>query len=150
MKKKFLVAMILGLASLAAVHAQDGYETGKIFDGNYFSKNEAYEVSVKGSDLSAYKLNRYRSISTVCGLETVKKVSGAVLKDAENATDIETEYRGEIPTYILFRTFRVSPKNKHTYICFKATPVEDEKYKIIVVWMTGDATLEELKATFGK
>ncbi|MBQ9185063.1 MAG: hypothetical protein IJ151_04245 [Bacteroidales bacterium] len=150
MKKKILITLLLGIISVAALHAQDGYAIDNIFAGRYFSKADASEVTVKGSDLTAYKLNRYHSISTVCDADVLRKIAADVLKDANNATDIETEYKGDLPTYILFRTVRISPKNKNTYICYKVTPLEDEKYKVIVVWMTGDATIEELKAMFRK
>lgn len=148
MAKKTLTALI-ALLFCTVMFAQVGYKVNKIFEGSLLPKDKVSEVTVRGSELKSFKLNKYHSISCTGDLSLVRQVADVVLEDAEYALDLEKEYNGSVLTYLLMKMPGIQAKKYNSYICYKATKLDTGDYRFIVVYLSGEATLDELKSSFG-
>ena len=84
----------------------------------------------------------------------MSRIQALLLEDGKGAEDRQTEYTGGVLTYALFR-FRTTvrstryemPAEGNKYLCLQVFPKGD-RYDVTLVYMSGDATLDELKKLF--
>ena len=84
----------------------------------------------------------------------LSRIQALLLEDGKGAEDRQTEYTGGVLTYALFR-FRAEIRSTrydmltegNKYLCLQVFP-QGARYDVTLVYMSGDATLEELKQLF--
>lgn len=149
--------MILALWALFAViqlSAQSGYGINPVFDGKLIPSSRIKETYISGTQLAPYKLREFRSVKLMATPAEMSRIQALLLEDGKGAEDRQTEYTGGVLTYALFR-FRTTvrstryemPAEGNKYLCLQVFPKGD-RYDVTLVYMSGDATLDELKKLF--
>ena len=149
--------MILALWALLAViqlSAQSGYGINPVFDGKVIPSSRIKETYINGTQLAPYKLRVFRSVKFTATPAELSRIQALLLEDGKGAEDRQTEYTGGVLTYALFR-FRAEvhssrydmPVEGNKYLCLQVFPKET-RYDVTLVYMSGDASLDELKQLF--
>ena len=146
MKKIILIlSAILLLGSQA--FAQKDLRSWGIFQGKVVPEREMVKTEVRGGSITAYKLAYYLGVSCTIDLAQASQLSARVEDDAKDALTSELERTGDLLTYAL-----IEPKSKgkyHRYLCWQARP-DGDKWKVTLLYLEGQATVEELKNMFEK
>ena len=146
MKKSLLFLLALLLTSGAAF-AQRGLNSNAIFRGRVIPSERMVRTEVRGSSMTTYKLDFYRSVRFQVDKKTALEVAALVKADAEAAISAETEMTGDLLTYAL-----VQPAGRgktHRYLCYQARP-EGPAWVITILYLEGSATLADLRSMFDK
>lgn len=152
-----LKRIILALWALFAViplSAQSGFAINPVFNGKLVPSSRIKETDITGSQLAPYKLRVFRSVKFLATADELSRIQPLLLQDGKTAEDRQTEYAGGVLTYALFR-FRAEVRSTRNdmltegnkYLCLQVFPKGD-RYDVTLVYMAGDATLEELKQLF--
>ena len=153
MKRMILVA--IGLFATLTVLAQSGFQVNPVFDGKLVPKSRMEETFIEGSQLSPYKLRVFRSVKFTVTEPEFSEIQARLLEDARGAADRQTDYAGGKLCYAVLR-FPVKVRSTRNdtslvdgskYLCLQAARKGDG-YQVTLVYMSGDATLEDLKAIF--
>lgn len=153
MKRMLLVA--IGLFAALTVLAQSGFQVNPVFDGKLVPKSRIEETYIEGSQLSPYKLRVFRSVKFTVTESEFSEIQARLLEDARGAADRQTDYAGGKLCYAVLR-FPVKVRSTRNdtslvdgskYLCLQAARKGDG-YQVTLVYMSGDATLEDLKAIF--
>lgn len=145
--KKFLLCLLALLLSVGAAFAQRGLNSNAIFRGRVIPFDRMVKTEVRGSSMTTYKLDFYRSVRFQVDEKTALEVAALVKADAEAAVSAETEMTGDLLTYAL-----VQPAQRgkvHRYLCYQARP-EGPAWIITILYLEGSATLEDLRSMFDK
>lgn len=105
------------------------------------------QTEVRGSSMTTYKLDFYRSVRFQVDKKTALEVAALVKADAAAAISAETEMTGDLLTYAL-----VQPAGRgktHRYLCYQARP-EGPAWVITILYLEGSATLADLRSMFDK
>ena len=145
--KKLLLCILALLLSVGAAFAQRGLNSNAIFRGRVIPFDRMIKTEVRGSSMTTYKLDFYRSVRFQVDEKTALEVAALVKADAEAAVSAETEMTGDLLTYAL-----VQPAQRgkvHRYLCYQARP-EGPAWVITILYLEGSATLEDLRSMFDK
>lgn len=127
--------------------AQEGLQIAQLFDGRYAHRKDAVEVLVKGRKLKPYQLALFRSLTLQADSAEQRFIERLVEADAAQATDKES---GKVGGRLYYGFFCIpGEKSPFRYIFFKNKALTSpENPEITLVYMEGEATLEELKRMF--
>lgn len=145
--KKLLLFLLALLLTSGAAFAQRGLNSNAIFRGRVIPSERMVRTEVRGSSMTTYKLDFYRSVRFQVDKKTALEVAALVKADAEAAISAETEMTGDLLTYAL-----VQPAGRgktHRYLCYQARP-EGPAWVITILYLEGSATLEDLRSMFDK
>ena len=145
--KKLLLFLLALLLTSGAAFAQRGLNSNAIFRGRVIPFDRMIKTEVRGSSMTTYKLDFYRSVRFQVDKKTALEVAALVKADAEAAISAETEMTGDLLTYAL-----VQPAGRgktHRYLCYQARP-EGPAWVITILYLEGSATLEDLRSMFDK
>ena len=145
--KKLLLFLLALLLTSGAAFAQRGLNSNAIFRGRVIPSDRMVKTEVRGSSMTTYKLDFYRSVRFQVDEKTALEVAALVKADAEAAVSAETEMTGDLLTYAL-----VQPAQRgkvHRYLCYQARP-EGPAWVITILYLEGSATLEDLRSMFDK
>ncbi len=145
--KKLLLFLLALLLTSGAAFAQRGLNSNAIFRGRVIPSDRMVRTEVRGSSMTTYKLDFYRSVRFQVDKKTALEVAALVKADAEAAVSAETEMTGDLLTYAL-----VQPAGRgktHRYLCYQARP-EGPAWVITILYLEGSATLADLRSMFDK
>ncbi len=145
--KKLLLFLLALLLTSGAAFAQRGLNSNAIFRGRVIPSERMVRTEVRGSSMTTYKLDFYRSVRFQVDKKTALEVAALVKADAEAAVSAETEMTGDLLTYAL-----VQPAGRgktHRYLCYQARP-EGPAWVITILYLEGSATLADLRSMFDK
>ena len=145
--KKLLLFLLALLLTSGAAFAQRGLNSNAIFRGRVIPFDRMIKTEVRGSSMTTYKLDFYRSVRFQVDKKTALEVAALVKADAEAAISAETEMTGDLLTYAL-----VQPAGRgktHRYLCYQARP-EGPAWVITILYLEGSATLADLRSMFDK
>ena len=146
MKKIVLILSTLLMLGGQAF-AQKDLHSREAFRGGIIPKKEMVRTEVKGGSLSSYKLAYYLGVSAPATTEQVSRLAALVEADSEGALLSEMEKTAELLTYAL-----IEPEGNgkyHRYLCWQARP-DGDRWKVTLLYLEGQATVEELKNMFKK
>ena len=146
MKKILISLMFLLLLSVTAL-AQRDLRCYPVFQGKVVPGKQMVVTEVRGSSMATYKLDYYRGVSFQAETELAGKVAALVEQDAADAAVKETEKVGDMLTYALVQP--ASSRKMNRYLCYQARQVGD-KWKVTLLYLEGEATLEDLRSMFEK
>lgn len=110
----------------------------------------AKEVYITGRKLRSYNLTAYRSFSIDINSKTKaagKEIELAVRKDGRNAVDKEmVELAGRL--YFAVYSLKQTGSKQNRYLFYKNNALKKEEGNIVIIYMEGSATLEEIKRKF--
>ena len=138
--------MILALWALLAViqlSAQSGYGINPVFDGKVIPSSRIKETYINGTQLAPYKLRVFRSVKFTATPAELSRIQALLLEDGKGAEDRQTEYTGAE----IHSTRYDMPTEGNKYLCLQVFP-KGGRYDVTLVYMSGDATLDELKRLF--
>lgn len=153
MKRMILIA--IGLFVTLTVLAQSGFQVNPVFDGKLVPRSRMEETFIEGSQLSPYKLRVFRSVKFTVTESEFSEIQTRLLEDARGAADRQTDYAGGKLRYAVLR-FPAKVRSTRNdaslvdgskYLCLQAAR-KGNGYQVTLVYMSGDATLEDLKAIF--
>lgn len=153
MKRMILIA--IGLFATLTLLAQSGFQVNPVFDGKLVPKSRMEETFIEGSQLSPYKLRTFRSVKFTVTESEFSEIQTRLLEDARGAADRQTDYVGGKLCYAVLR-FPVKVRSTRNdtslvdgskYLCLQAARKGDG-YQVTLVYMSGDATLDDLKTIF--
>lgn len=145
--KKLLLFLLALLLTSGAAFAQRGLNSNAIFRGRVIPSERMVRTEVRGSSMTTYKLDFYRSVRFQVDKKTALEVAALVKADAAAAISAETEMTGDLLTYAL-----VQPAGRgktHRYLCYQARP-EGPAWVITILYLEGSATLADLRSMFDK
>ena len=145
--KKIILLLSAILLFGGRAFAQKDLTSWDIFRGKIIPVREMVKTEVKGGGITSYKLTYYLGINASVTTEEALQLSAMVEADTEEALTSEAEKTGDLLTYAL-----VEPKAKgkdHRYLCWQARP-DGGRWKVTLLYLEGQATVEELKKMFEK
>lgn len=144
--KRIILLALLTLSAIISVMAQSEMNVGPLFDGRYRSNPNAVETILSGtSQLQKYHLECYRSLSVSDDADFASEAVPMITADGANATDREVSYR-KGALYYAFYTFK-GRTGQNTYLLYLNQWLKGGK-KIVVIYMRGKATPDEIKKLF--
>lgn len=146
MKKIIISLLFLLLLSFSAL-AQRDLRCYPVFQGKVVPGKQMVVTEVRGSSMATYKLDYYRGVSFQVETDLAGKVAALVWEDAADAAVKETEKVGDMLTYALVQPASTGKINR--YLCYQARPIGD-KWKVTLLYLEGEATLEDLRSMFDK
>lgn len=146
--KRYLLLFLLLLATAAAL-AQKGLRIAPFFAPEFARSASATSVRLEGRQLVAYKLHFFHSVTAQPKTEQLKQLESALRLDTRQAISREEGYKhGQL----YFGLYQLPSENseKHRYIFYRNNALRaGGNANITLIYMTGAATLPELKRTFG-
>ena len=144
--KWFILSIIALMATISMLNAQDGLAVAQLFEGQYRDKENVTEVYMEGKVLRAYDLSLFRSMTVANDTAIAGQMERLVAVDARKAIDKEIGSKGG-RIYYAFLAF--NDGGTHRYIFFRNGMLQEgSKPEAAIIYMEGDATLENLKKTF--
>ena len=143
--KKLLILMAVTVASAFALQAQKGLNVAKVFQGCYAKMPDAVVTYLTGDAVEKYDLSLYRSLAVTCDAATANEVEQLVLKDGLTATSKETVYRGGRLKFGSFTLPKRNYLNRYLFYVNKDADSGKSTARIVVVYMSGDASPEKVK-----
>ena len=146
---KYVWLILCGLMVVCnGLHAQEKLRSKVLFDGRYNNREGAVEVLVKGKKLAPYHLTLFRSLTLQADSTEIATITALVESDAQKAAEKETGSIGG-KLYYGFFCFPGNDKDTNQYLFFRNASLRNPDYpEVIVIYMEGAATLEELKEMF--
>jgi hypothetical protein len=144
MQRIFILFFIIAL-NIVAASAQTAVKEA-VFNGKYRNNKNATETIVEGDALERYKLNYYRGVTIKNQPEDAAEIEAAVIKDGKNANDKEVSYKDGHLYYGLY-SFKRALTNR--YIFYLNQHLKGGN-KIVVIYMVGDAKLNDIKKLIQK
>ena len=147
--KKCLIIIIL-IFIWGVLSAQDGFKSARAFDTDFIPVENRTVTLVTGSKIRPLRLSVFHSVKSVVSAEVFKELSGLVLEDARRANAKETEIVHGDLVYALLSFKEIDKMSDQKFICFQSQATDDGKYEVILVYMEGNTTIEDLKNKFNK
>ncbi|MBR5925568.1 MAG: hypothetical protein IKZ60_08890 [Bacteroidales bacterium] len=145
---KKIIATLMALLLLdASAFAQRDLRCYPVFQGKVVPGKQMVVTEVRGSSMAVYKLDYYRGVSFQVGEALTRQVAALVETDADDAAVKETEKIGDLLTYALIQPASSGKMNR--YLCYQARQVGEE-WKVTLLYLEGEATLEDLRSMFEK
>lgn len=143
--KRLLLILTALILSVWTASAQGRLQVNAVFDGKVVPAKQMKETFIVGSQLQPYNLRQYRSVSLTGDDAVLAEVTRRVLADADTATDQEVHYQGGNLIYAIL-TFQ-GDTDDNRYVCYQCA-TKAGRHSITLVYMTGPATLDDLKKLF--
>lgn len=147
MKRLKTILIILALGALPTL-AQKNLKIDRVFEHNYIERHKATEVMVQGRELKPYNLTLFRSVTFNDGQTLSAQVEQWVETDSREAYDKEV---GRVKGHLYYGFFCLpAHKGKLRYLFYRNAALQPDgrDKSLSVVYMEGNATLEELKKMF--
>ena len=150
-KYHFIFLWLMALFLPLQVCAQKGLNVNALFGGHYRKQREVTEVLMKGRQLESYKLTLFRSLTLPVATAHAARVETLVRADAKAAIDKEAALRGQ---HLYYGFYQLRPVG-HTrrYLFYRNNSLRKDgarQSSVTLIYMEGQATLDELRRTFGK
>lgn len=146
MKRFILTTMIFLAATVKMLNAQDGLAVAQLFENKYRDKDNVTEVYMEGKVLQIYDLSLFRSMTAANDSAIATQMEQLVAIYARKASDKEIVTKGG-RIYYAFLAF--NEEDTHRYIFFRNGMLQKgSKPEAAIIYMEGDATLENLKKIF--
>lgn len=133
-----------------ALWAQKGLHVAQLFDGRYHKKKDATEVLMKGRQLGAYKLSLFRSLTLGPQSGNANVIEPLVKADGRSAIDKELTTRGGRLAVAFYQLPSVGKTRRYLYYSNTGAAGSSSASQIVLIYMEGTATLDELKRSFKK
>lgn len=143
--KRLLLIVIAVFSAVVSLNAQSGFQIDSLFNGGLAS-NDVKKSVVVGKSLKPCNLDSFKSIRFLASDQDIDKVSGWVSADSPKSLGKEMEYQDGRLVYALLR-YAGSSSTDNKYVCYQIKTVDGNNY-VTVVYMTGPATLEDLRVIF--
>lgn len=145
--KRIYTIFLLTLLATAVASAQKGLNVDRFFSEDYSGQKNATKVEVRGKQLQPYHLKVFRSITLRHDEATFREMERCVTADGQHTVDRETGY---IAGRLFYGFYCLPPvKGTNRYLFFRNTSLrKDGQPEATIVYMEGNATLEELKKMF--
>lgn len=147
MKRLKTILIILALGALPAL-AQKNLKIDRVFEHNYIERYKATEVMVQGRELKPYNLTLFRSVTFDNGEPMAEQIEQWIEADSREAYDKEV---GRVKGQLYYGFFCLpAHKGKLRYLFYRNATLQpnSQDKSLSVVYMEGNATLEELKKMF--
>lgn len=145
--KSFFLSLCLAFCGLA-VHAQEGLHVESLFEGEIIPFSEMQQATIRGPQLSPYKLNLYRSIRFKTDENVFRTVEKIIQADIEYAVDLRSETDGGHLVYAVI-TAEPLPSGDNRFLCFQAALHKKEWY-VTIIYLRGPAKVQDLDKMFNK
>lgn len=142
--KRILILIAL-LLPVWTASAQGDLQVGAVFDGKVVPATAMKETFIRSSRLEAYHLEQYRSVSFSGDDRVLAEVARRVLADAEQAADQEIHMKEGRLAYAIL-TFEDGGRGNR-FVCYQCVS-KAGSHAVTLVYMTGPATLDDLKKLF--
>ncbi len=156
MKRTFLLLWLL-MAPFILAMAQKDLHVSPIFEGKVIPKKRMVETLAKGQSLAAYHLYYFRSIKANVTAEEMTRIYNIVKQDVGNmdeSEDLEYGRENDIVSYCIKHFPQVGSKqqkmNLNRYLCYQCYESSRGGYNITLVYIEGNAGMQELKKMFKK
>ena len=146
MKKIGILLLPLLLAAPAAF-AQKDLSSWAVFHGDVVPGRQMVKTEVRGGGITAYRLDYYLGVSFLAEEPVVRTVAQRVEVDAGAGQSSETETVDGLLIYALVQPKSAGKSNR--YLCYQARAVGG-KWKVTLLYLEGEATLEGLRSMFDK
>ncbi|MCQ2118866.1 MAG: DUF6108 family protein [Bacteroidales bacterium] len=145
--KRLFLAIIVFLLAAAPSRAQKGLQIDSLFNGSFCPEATVSTTTVRGGAIKSYNLDLFRSIKFSATDREIEKVSSWIAADSKKAsmTDIDRENGRMVYALLWFEDTR----NDNRYVGYQLKETDDGTF-ITVVYLTGKASIEQLKKFFGK
>ena len=114
-----------------------------IFEGRVVPKKEMNQTFVRGDKLKRLNLDSFNCIRFEADEQRLDQVEEIVRRTVDNSPGAETEFDGERLVYA-FVILPKSPTGKNRYLGYQIAQ-DEETYLVTMLYLTGDASLRELK-----
>ena len=145
--KTSLITLCLGFFSFTA-YAQEGLHVESLFEGEIVPLAAMRQSTIRGPQLSPYKLDIYRSLSFTVDDNVFRTVERLVLQDTEEAVDLRMETDGGHLVYAVI-TASPLPDGSNRFICFQAVQ-QKRSWAVTLVYLRGSAEVSDLDKMFNK
>lgn len=145
MKKFFIITLGTFLVLAAPAMAQAGLQIDSLFNGSLVPASRITEYEVSGKELKPYNLDYFRSVRFQATDQEIEKVISWLEGDALMAIGKEMDSENGCLVYALLHFPADRDRNK--YVGYQVKEASGNKY-VTVVYMTGKATVKELKVIF--
>ena len=145
--KRFVICITMLFLFSWVSSAQRGLNCFPVFKGKIVPTKRMVVMEASGEKLADYQLYYYHSVCFKADGETAQKVARLIQKDAAEAQSAEIDNMGNLLTYSL-----IQPKpyaRAKRYLCYQARP-EGHEWVITIIYLEGNATLEDLRYMFEK
>jgi hypothetical protein len=144
--KKFLIITLGSFLVLASpAMAQAGLQIDSLFNGSLVPASRITEYEVSGKELKPYNLDYFRSVRFQATDQEIEKVISWLEGDALMAIGKEMDSENGCLVYALLHFPADRDRNK--YVGYQVKEASGNKY-VTVVYMTGKATVGELRVIF--
>ncbi len=145
MKKFFIITLGTFLVLAAPAMAQAGLQIDSLFNGSLVPASRITEYEVSGKELKPYNLDYFRSVRFQATDQEIEKVISWLEGDALMAIGKEMDSENGCLVYALLHFPADRDRNK--YVGYQVKEASGNKY-VTVVYMTGKATVGELRVIF--
>lgn len=146
--KRHLLLFFLFWVSVA-VWAQKELRIAPYFDTDFARQHNATLVRREGKVLADYRLSLFHSLTVKLGDEQSRQLENALRTDTRTALHREEGYKRTRLYYGLYQLPALT-KGQHRYLFYRNNGLrQGANPQVTLIYMTGSATLSELKQTFG-
>ncbi len=145
MKKFLIIALGSFLVLASPAMAQAGLQIDSLFNGSLVPASRITESEVSGRELKPYNLDYFRSVRFQATDQEIKRISSWLEGDALMAIGKEMDSENGCLVYALLHFPADRDRNK--YVGYQVKEASGNKY-VTVVYMTGKATVGELRVIF--
>ncbi|MBQ8672927.1 MAG: hypothetical protein IJ511_02565 [Bacteroides sp.] len=137
------------MAAVLPLAAQKGHGSERLFDKRFTKHPQAVEVLIKGSELRPYNLTLFRSLTLSGDAEAIAELERIVMEERNEALDKEEGMLSGRLYYGFYCQGRTG-KEGFRYLFYRNASLKKEhtRNEVTIVYMEGNATLEELKRMF--
>ena len=145
--KKFLIITLGSFLVLASpARAQAGLQIDSLFNGSLVPASRITESEVSGRELKPYNLDYFRSVRFQATEQEIKKITSWLEGDALMSVGKEMDSENGCLVYALLHFPADRDRNK--YIGYQVKEAVSGNKYVTVVYMTGKATVGELRVIF--
>jgi hypothetical protein len=145
MKKFFIITLGTFLVLATSARAQAGLQIDSLFNGSLVPASRITESEVSGKELKPYNLDYFRSVRFQATDQEIKRITSWLEGDALMSIGKEMDSENGRLVYALLHF--PADRNRNRYVGYQVKEASGNKY-VTVVYMTGKATVGELKVIF--
>lgn len=145
--RRIVSTALAAALTIGAAMAQKGLCVTRFFDGEYGRRKDVVRVEVRGSRLKPYGLKVFRSVTLHDDGAALAEMERCVADDGRAAVDRET---GHVAGRLYYGFYCLPPDGgTNRYLFFRnASLRRGGRSEATLVYMEGNATLEDLKRMF--
>ena len=143
-----LLTLLLALPT--TLMAQQGLAIQKVLDGTYKKNPNTTDVEIFSNRLTEFNLTYYHSLTVTNDSLIMAAIAQAVMADEAAAVNKEVSYIGAKMYYGFLEMKRLNPgENRFIfYRDMRLAPHDASKPVVMLIYMEGSASLNELKNKF--